>query len=110
MQVYEITEAGGELILTVVEDGNIFGEMTLTGQSLKGVYVRALVPSYVCSIGREHLETLILSHPQVGLEASQGTSRQALQGVDQPRGPNDKGRTRKAREPDTYPGRLRGIV
>jgi CRP/FNR family transcriptional regulator, cyclic AMP receptor protein len=68
VQVYEITDQGEELTLTVVEDGNIFGEMTLTGQSLKGVYVRALVPSYICSIKRELLESVILKHPEVGLK------------------------------------------
>lgn len=68
VQVYEITDDGEELTLNVVEDGNVFGEMTLTGQKLKGVYVRALVPSYVCLIRREHLEALILAHLRVGLE------------------------------------------
>lgn len=68
VQVYEVTDEGEELTLTVVEDGNIFGEMTLTGQSLRGVYVRGLVPSYTCSIKREVLESVILKHPEVGLK------------------------------------------
>lgn len=68
VQVYEVTDEGEELTLTVVEDGNIFGEMTLTGQSLRGVYVRGLVPSYICSIKQEVLESVILKHPEVGLK------------------------------------------
>ncbi len=41
--------------------------MALTGQSLQGVYVRALVPSTVVSLRREELEDLIMKKPEVGL-------------------------------------------
>ena len=51
----------------MVEDGNVFGEMALTGQSLEGVYIRALAPSTVVSLMREHLEELIMKKPEVGL-------------------------------------------
>jgi CRP/FNR family cyclic AMP-dependent transcriptional regulator len=51
----------------MVEDGNVFGEMALTGQSLEGLYVRALTPSTVVSLRREELEKLIMNKPEVGL-------------------------------------------
>jgi CRP-like cAMP-binding protein len=51
----------------VIEDGNIFGEMALTGQSLHGLYVRALTPSVVVSLRRDELERLIMKTPEVGL-------------------------------------------
>jgi CRP/FNR family transcriptional regulator len=51
----------------VVEGGNVFGEMALTGQSLQGLYVRALVPSTVVSLRRDDLEGLIMKKPEVGL-------------------------------------------
>jgi CRP/FNR family cyclic AMP-dependent transcriptional regulator len=41
--------------------------MALTGQSLQGLYVRALVPSVVVSLKREELEELIMKKPEVGL-------------------------------------------
>jgi CRP/FNR family transcriptional regulator len=41
--------------------------MSLTGQSLQGVYVRALAPSFVVSLKRADLEGLILKKPEVGL-------------------------------------------
>ena len=53
VQLYEIDESGDEITLSVVEDGNVFGEMALTGQSVQGVYVRALTPSTVVSLRRE---------------------------------------------------------
>ena len=60
MQLYEIDESGDEITLSVVEDGNVIGEMALTGQSLKGLYVRVLTPTIVVSLWREELERLIM--------------------------------------------------
>jgi CRP-like cAMP-binding protein len=59
IQLYELDESGDEITLSVVEDGNVFGEMALTGQSLHGLYVKALTPSTVVSLRREELEDLI---------------------------------------------------
>jgi CRP/FNR family transcriptional regulator, cyclic AMP receptor protein len=67
VQLYEVDRGGEEITLSVIEDGNVFGEMALTGQSLGGVYVRALVPSTVVSLRREDLEDLIMNNPEVGL-------------------------------------------
>ena len=60
VQLYEIDESGDEITLSVVEDGNVIGEMALTGQSLKGLYVRVLTPTIVVSLWREELERLIM--------------------------------------------------
>jgi len=67
VQCYEIGDDGDEITLSVVEGGNVFGEMALTGQSLKGIYVRAIEPSTVVSLRREELEDLIMKTPGVGL-------------------------------------------
>ena len=67
VQLYEIGAGGEEITLSVIEDGNVFGEMALTGQSLKGLYVRALTPATVVSLRREDLEDLITKKPEVGL-------------------------------------------
>jgi CRP/FNR family cyclic AMP-dependent transcriptional regulator len=67
VQVYEVGQSGEEITLSVVEGGSVFGEMALTGQSLEGLYVRALVPSTVVSLGRDDLEGLIMKKPEVGL-------------------------------------------
>ena len=67
VQVYEMIRGGEEITLSVVEGGSVFGEMALTGQSLEGIYVRALAPSTVVSLRREDLEGLIMKKPEVGL-------------------------------------------
>jgi CRP/FNR family transcriptional regulator, cyclic AMP receptor protein len=67
VQLYEVDQSGEEITLSMVEDGNIFGEMALTGQSLSALYVRALTPSTVVSLRRADLEHLIMNKPEVGL-------------------------------------------
>lgn len=67
LQVYETSREGDETTLSVVEGGNVFGEMALTGHRLQGVYVRALVPSTIVSVRRADLEYLIMKEPEVGL-------------------------------------------
>jgi CRP/FNR family transcriptional regulator len=67
VQCYEVNREGEEITLSVIEDGNVFGEMALIGQSLKGLYVRAIEPSTVVSLRREDLEELIKKTPEVGL-------------------------------------------
>jgi CRP/FNR family transcriptional regulator, cyclic AMP receptor protein len=67
VQRYEVDQAGDEITLSMVEDGNVFGEMALTAQSLSGIYVRALTPATVVSLRREDLEHLIMNKPEVGL-------------------------------------------
>jgi CRP/FNR family transcriptional regulator, cyclic AMP receptor protein len=67
VQLYEVNRDGEEVTLSVIEDGNIFGEMALTGQSLHGLYVRAIEPSTVVTLRREDVEDLIRDTPEVGL-------------------------------------------
>jgi CRP/FNR family transcriptional regulator len=67
VHLYEVDESGDEITLSVVEDGNVFGEMALTGQNHSGLYVRAISPSTVVSLRREELERLIMNKPEVGL-------------------------------------------
>ena len=67
IQLYEIGDGGHEITLSVIEEGNVFGEMALTAQSLRGLYVRAITPSTVVSLRREDVERLITKKPEVGL-------------------------------------------
>src|SRR5918997_2107008 len=76
VQVYEVTPEGEEVTLSVVEGGDLFGQMALTGQRLSGVYARAMMPSVICSLIRRDLEQIILNHPEVGLRLVRHLSRQ----------------------------------
>jgi CRP/FNR family transcriptional regulator, cyclic AMP receptor protein len=68
VQLYVEIPDGGEVTLSVVEGGSIFGELALAGGQHSGeVCARALEPSLVCSLKTEGVEQLIESNPQVGL-------------------------------------------
>jgi CRP/FNR family transcriptional regulator len=67
-QVYKVDPEGQEISLAVAEGGTVFGEMTLTGQRLSGLYAQALEPSVVCILKRRDLEHLILRNPVLGLK------------------------------------------
>ncbi len=67
VQLYVEIPNGGEVTLSVVEGGSIFGELALGGLRSGEVYARALVPSLVCSIKTEGVQGLIESNPQVGI-------------------------------------------
>src|ERR671916_919132 len=68
VQLYVALPNDGEVTLSVVEGGSIFGEMALTDDRLgEEVSARALVPSLVCALKTEDVQHLIESNPQVGL-------------------------------------------
>lgn len=66
-RVYELDPEGGERTLKVTEGGDVFGEMTLVGESLSGVFAQALEPSLVATLGRKDFEWLVYTNPEVGL-------------------------------------------
>ena len=67
VQLYVEIPNGGEVTLSVVEGGSIFGELALGGQRSAEVCARALEPSLVCSLKTEGVQQLIESNPRVGL-------------------------------------------
>ena len=68
VQLYVALPNDGEVTLSVVEAGSIFGEMALTDDRLgEEVSARALVPSLVCALKTEDVQHLIEGNPQVGL-------------------------------------------
>jgi CRP/FNR family transcriptional regulator, cyclic AMP receptor protein len=67
VQLYVRLPNEGEITLSVVEAGSIFGEIAVAGQGSGMVRARALVPSLVCTLKTEVLEQLIERHPAVAL-------------------------------------------
>src|SRR5829696_6492695 len=62
VQLYVEIADGGEVTLSVVEGGSIFGELALAGGERSGeVCARALEPSLVCSLKTEGVGQLIES-------------------------------------------------
>jgi CRP/FNR family transcriptional regulator len=67
VQLYATLPNGGEITLSVVEGGSIFGELALTSAELTEVGARALVPSLVCALKMETVEQLVERNPRVAL-------------------------------------------
>ena len=67
VQLYVMIPDSGEVTLSVVEGGSIFGELALGGLRSGDVYARALVPSLVCSLKTQDVQQLIERSPQVGI-------------------------------------------
>jgi CRP/FNR family transcriptional regulator, cyclic AMP receptor protein len=67
VQLYVRVPNEGEITLSVVEGGSIFGEIAVAGQGSGKVRAWALVPSLVCTLKTEVLEQLIERHPAVAL-------------------------------------------
>ena len=65
--IYRVDSEGRDIALTVAGGGTIFGEMTPTAQRLREAYAQAIEPCVVFVLGRDDLEDLVRSNPEVGL-------------------------------------------
>ena len=68
VRLYRAVPEGREFTLAVLEAGTVFGEMTLTGQRLRGSYAQAMEESEISAMCRTDVERLILDKPRVGLQ------------------------------------------
>jgi len=68
VRLFRAVPEGREFTLAVLEAGTVFGEMTLTGQRLRGSYAQAMEDSEVSAMCRTDVERLILDKPRVGLQ------------------------------------------
>jgi CRP/FNR family cyclic AMP-dependent transcriptional regulator len=68
LQVYEkALGSGRELTLSILDSGSAVGATGLVPRWTRELYIRALEPSVVCRIERQHLEGLVSTNPEVGL-------------------------------------------
>ena len=68
VRLYRAVPEGREFTLAVLDAGTVFGEMTLTGQRLRGSYAQAMEESEISAMCRTDVERLILDKPRVGLQ------------------------------------------
>lgn len=67
VRLYTVAPDGRELTLAMVDAGQVFGEMSLTSQRLRGAYAEAMEPVLVCAMNRRQLEELVRRKPEVGI-------------------------------------------
>ena len=67
-RLYTLAPDGRELTLAIVNAGDVFGEMALTAQRLRGAYAEAMESVVICAMNRAQLEDLVRDKPQVGIK------------------------------------------
>jgi CRP-like cAMP-binding protein len=65
VRLYHLEPDGRELTLAILEEGSIFGEMTLLGQKLQSSFAEATSPCLLCLMSREDVKSLLLSDPRI---------------------------------------------
>lgn len=68
VRLYRILKSGKELTVDILGEGNIFGEIELFTTWSDGLYAEAMEDSIICSIGKEEFESIVKSHPELGLK------------------------------------------
>ena len=65
VRLYHLEPDGRMLTLAILEEGTIFGEMTLLGQRLQSNFAEAITPCLLCLMSREDVKALLLSDPRI---------------------------------------------
>lgn len=65
VRLYHLEPDGRMLTLAILEEGAIFGEMTLLGQRLQNSFAEAITPCLLCLMSREDVKALLLSDPRI---------------------------------------------
>lgn len=65
VRLYHLEPDGRMLTLAILEEGTIFGEMTMLGQKLQSNFAEAMTPCLLCLMSREDVKASLLSDPRV---------------------------------------------
>ena len=74
IRLYKTGAGGNEITIGFLDQGKLFGEMSLTAQRTRELYAQATEPSLLISLSREALENLVLEKPRVGLRLTERLS------------------------------------
>ena len=68
VKVSKFSENGKEIILAMVNPGEIFGEMALVDQGKRETVAEALMDSYVCIVSRDNFMSYLQQNPEMSLQ------------------------------------------
>ena len=75
VKVYQLSSAGKEQLLRVLEPGDFVGEETLFGSGESDTFGEALTDLEACTISREDFITLLMEYPAISLKLLEEYSR-----------------------------------
>jgi CRP-like cAMP-binding protein len=67
VQLYRLSPDGKKLIVAVLDEGAIFGEMSLVGQGMHNTFAEAIDDCILCVMSRTDVERIIQRNPLVGI-------------------------------------------
>jgi CRP-like cAMP-binding protein len=67
VQLYRLSPDGKKLIVAILEEGSIFGEMSFVGQGMHNTFAESIDDCTLCVMSRQDIENLIHEKPQVGI-------------------------------------------
>ena len=82
VRLYHLEPDGRMLTLSILEEGAIFGEMTLLGQRLQSNFAESVTPCLLCLMSREDVKALMLSDSRIAFRLME-TMGQRLVSVEQ---------------------------
>ncbi|WP_028962851.1 Crp/Fnr family transcriptional regulator [Sulfobacillus thermosulfidooxidans] len=68
VQLFQVTPEGKQLTLTVLGDGNIFGETDLFATGAGSCYAKTVAPTLVCKMGKADLARFMEQRPRIALK------------------------------------------
>ena len=75
VQLYRLSPDGKKLVVSILEPGAIFGEMSLIGQGMHNAFAQAIEECTLCVMSRMDVEHLLVNKPQVGLRIMEVMAR-----------------------------------
>lgn len=75
VQLYRLSPEGKKLVVAVLEQGAIFGEMSIIGQGMQNTFAEAIEECTLCVMSQVDVEQLLISKPQVGVRILQAMAR-----------------------------------
>ncbi len=67
IQLYRLSPDGKKLIVAILKEGSIFGEMSFVGQGMHNTFAESIDDCTLCVMSRQDIENLIQEKPQVGI-------------------------------------------
>lgn len=67
VQLYRSSPDGRKLILSTLQSGSVFGNMSLLGQHLHNTFAQSIDECYICLMDRADMEALLFSRPIVAI-------------------------------------------
>jgi len=70
VKIYNVTVDGKQQVLTLIDRGEIFGELSLFGNPKRDQFAEAVIKSTIVNIPRDEMQKLVEKHPNVHTEVT----------------------------------------